>query len=324
MVLDRRPTLTLDWGFVLRNAGWGFAILACAGTLVIYAVVAVMRPDRLFQDAELYHQATAAWLAGGNPWMVSHNGIVFAGIPPTLLLNLPLQPFPSWVALIVWPVAGAAGMILVIRRLGLSPLWLLWPPVIEGWTAGSPDYALLGLAILGGGAVAVVTKPYTIPALFAMGRWRAVIVGGAIGLASLPILPWGMFFAERDRITATLVGQAGNLSAWGSPVLMIATIVSLALLRRDGLELATPGLWPSSQMHYALFSIRAAAKSPILALGLAVPIAGAAAVAIVAYATLVYVSRSNVSQRIVSATIASYTIRARSASVRFTNWLRVS
>jgi hypothetical protein len=272
------------WRVVLRSAAWGFVVLVCAAVLSTYVVIALSRPEDLFQDTRLYFEATRAWLAGYDPWAVSNNGITFAGIPPTLLLNLPLQPLGPEAAYVFWPTAGLVGLLIALRRFGLSPFWLLWPPVIEGWSAGSPDYALLGLMVIGGGAIAGVAKPYTVPALLAQGRWRAVAVAAGIGLVTLPLLPWATFLAERDAILDVLAEQAWNLSGWGSPLLMIATAIALLSLRAQGLELATPGLWPHSQMHYAVFSIRAAARSPILALGFAVPISGAPAWAIIAYA----------------------------------------
>lgn len=282
----------VNWRFVAQRAAWGLVVVGCGLVLATYAVIIAAKPQALFQDTQLYFEATATWLAGGDPWAVSHNGIVFAGIPPTLLLNLPLQPFGPGAAYVFWPVAGLVGMLVTLRRFGLSPLWLLWPPVLEGWTAGSPDYALLGLAVVGGGAVAAVAKPYTVPALLGLGRWRAVAIGAGLGLLTVPLLPWGTFIAERDAILGVLAAQAGwHVSAWGSPLLMAAAAIALVSLGRRGLELATPALWPHSQIHYAVFSIRAAATSPILALGFAVPITGAAAWAVIGYAVVMFTTR---------------------------------
>lgn len=280
----------LDWSFIVHSATWGFAILVCGIVLSTYVAIAIARPQALFQDTVLYYEATATWLVGEDPWLISHNGIDFGGIPPTLLLNLPLQPFGPMAAFVFWPVAGLLGMLVVIRRFDLSPLWLLWPPVIEGWTAGSPDYALLGLVVVGGGAVAAVAKPYSVPALIAQRRWRAVVVGAIIGLVTVPILPWGTFIADREIVLGAFLRLSASLSAWGSPLLVAATAIALLRLGRDGLELATPGLWPHSQMHYAVFSIRAAARSPLLAIGFAIPVPGAPAVAIIGYAIAVELS----------------------------------
>jgi hypothetical protein len=171
-------------------------------------------------------------------------------------------------------------MLLAIRRFNLPVWWLLFPPFIEAWLPGSPDPALLGLALLGGGAVAALTKPYTIPALLADHRWRAVLIAALVGLALAAFLPWGHFFAH--PVTATLSGQArGGLSVWGNLPAMTLTAVALVVLRRQGMAMAVPALAPATQLHYGLFSLSAAAESRLLAIGLSVPIAGAAAVSVI-------------------------------------------
>lgn len=156
------------------------------------------------------------------------------------------------------------------------------PGVIPGPSAGAGSpYAL---AVFGGGAVAALTKPYSVPWLLGAGRWRAVLIGAGAVVVSAPFLPWGLFFAELPMILATLSDQAKHLSAWGSPLLMVLTGGALLSLGRVGLQLVTPGLWPSSQLHYAAFSLELASRSPILALGLAVPAPVVAPLSITAYA----------------------------------------
>jgi len=268
----------------LNRLAWLAVAVWSAHYLLGIGGLFLVHPDWLFGDARLYYQATATWVAGGDPWAVSRGGIAFAGIPPTLLLNLPFLPFGEDAAWIFWPVAGMVGMAVALRRLRLPLWWLAWPPFMEGWFPGSPDMALFALAILGGGAVVAVTKPYSVPWMLGDGRWRALTIGAIIAVVTIPILPWGMFIADLPAIATTLSDQARHLSAWGTPILMVPTVAALLWLRRPGLSLVTPGLWPSSQLHYAAFSLETAARTPILALGLAIPIPGVAPLSIVAYA----------------------------------------
>jgi hypothetical protein len=278
----RRP---IEWRFVADR--FGLVLLLSSWLLFALAVAgaAFQRGSAdLFSDTELYWQATATWVAGGDPWSVTRNGITFLGWPPTLLLNLPLLPFGERAAM-VWPIAGLAGMVYAIRHYRLPMWWLLFPSFVEGWLSGSPDYALLALLILGGGAVAVATKPYAIPAIIAQGRWHAVAVGLALVAASVLILPWGQYFARRSAIEGTLVATSHNVSAWGDPALMGLTAIALASLGwRRALFLAVPGLWPGAQPHYAIFSIGEAARSKWLAFVLGLPFPSSAALGIIVYA----------------------------------------
>ena len=229
-------------------------------------------PHRLFGDLHLYYQATVAWLAGGDPWAVSRDGVLFAGIPPTLLLNLPFVPLGENAAVAIWAAGGIVLPAFALRRLGLPLIWLAWPPFVEGWFPGSPDTALFGLTVLGFGAIAAVTKPYAAPWMVGTDRWRALAIAAIVGVVTIPLLPWDLFIANFAAISATLSEQSRNLSAWGSLPLMILTGGALIWLGRSGLALLTPGLWPAAQLHYASFSVEAAARSPILAMGLSVPI----------------------------------------------------
>ena len=130
-----RPT-GMDWRFLLTQ---GPVMTVFVLLFAWRASFFVDAPELLFIDGRLYFQATEAWLDGGNPWAVQARGVPFAGPPPTLLLNLPLMPLGEDVAWAFWPIAGVVGIWSVLRRLNLPAWWLLFPPVIEGWVAGSPD-----------------------------------------------------------------------------------------------------------------------------------------------------------------------------------------
>jgi hypothetical protein len=244
-------------------------------------------PGHLFVDAHVYFRATAAWVDGGNPWTTTFHGVPFAGIPPTLLLNLPFLPFGEDVAVASWVVANTAAVAYLIRRLGL-PVWvLLLQPVIEGWFAASPDLTLAGVMLLGGGWLAALTKPYAAPALIADRRWRQLAIAMALLTVSLPFLPWMEFYDSRDIIALSFERFAGYpVSAAGSPVLIAVVAVSLVSLGwRRGWSLLTPGLL-AQQPHYNVFFLDTIVRSRILALAMTLPLPHAAAIGVVAYAAV--------------------------------------
>lgn len=277
-----RPSI--DWPFVAHGVGSA----ALVGTMALHLWSALSHyidnPDALFGDSRLYWRATEAWVSGGDPWAASHNGIVFAGIPPTLLLNLPLVPFGEDLAWAFWPVAGLIGMTFALRRLGLPLWWLLWPPVMEGLLPGSPDLVLMGLIVAGVGWISAVAKPYVVPAMLWEGRWRSVVLAALIGVATMPLLPWPRFADQWPAIATAYSVQTRDFSAWPDPLAMFAVTLALVSLGRFGLGLATPGLWPQAQLHYGLFSVSAAARSRLLAVGLGFPLPGVGPVAIIVYA----------------------------------------
>ena len=282
----RRPSAGpgIDWDFVaywiltVTFIGIGLQVLWISGPRAGRPV------DDLFLDASLYFRATEAWAQGANPWAVRlPSGVPFAGPPPTLLLNLPLLPFGEWIVRPFWAVAGLAGWLFTMRRLHLAPWWILFPPFVEGWFAGSPDPALVGLMVAGGGAIAALTKPYSIPAMVADGHWRALLLAFLIGLATIPLLPWGLFFTQLETIQEAFATYSRHVSAWGDPVAMAVVAVALLLLGPVlGLRLLVPALWPGAQLHYTTFSARAGADSSFLALALSVP--GFAAPGVVLFA----------------------------------------
>ena len=229
--------------------------------------------SRLFGDAPIYYRATEVWVHGGDPWSVrSPLGIPFGAPPPALLLNLPLLPFGEWVARPFWAIAGLLGWLLTMRSLRLPPWWVLFPPFVEGWLAASPDPALAGLAVIGGGALSAVAKPYGVPGMLSDGRWRAATLGVGLGAVTLPLLPWATYLHEFSSIEASMRPWQQNLSAWGDPLSMAAVAIALALLgRRLALGLAVPGLFPGAQLHYSIFSVGVGASSAIIAMLLALP-----------------------------------------------------
>lgn len=275
---------SLDWGYVFdttaRIALPLLFLLSCLGLASLYGGA----PETIWPDAHIYYRATEAWIAGGNPWTASFNGISYAAPPPALLLNLPLLPFGENAAVAVWAGGGFAAVLLLLRRFRLPVWWVFFYPIAEGWTGSSPDLVLAALVYVGGGCLAALVKPYSVPALLSERRWRAVAVGAALAIVTIPLLPWGQFLASRDLIETTFGEWSFPNSAWGQPLLMVGAGIALVLLRWErGLALLTPAIL-AQQPHYAVFSLHAISRSRLLAAFITMPIAGAAAFGVIFYA----------------------------------------
>jgi hypothetical protein len=281
----------VDLDFIVRGVLVGFFIMMGLIVLMQWTPTIVQAPADTFPDTRLYFRATEAWVNGENPWeVVGPDGIEFAAPPPALLLNLPLLPLGVENARLVWIVAGAASWLFVMRRLHLPPWWLLFTPFLEAYLAGTADVVLVALILVGGSGLAAIAKPYSVPALIADGRYRGLVAGLGILLVTVPILPWGDFIADLPRIRVILESQAGHVSAWGNPPLMLATAIALVSLGRErALWLLTPTMWPSAQLHYSVFSTKVGAPSAGIALALTLP--GATAPAVIIYAIGVRLGR---------------------------------
>ncbi len=285
----RRQIRDLSGSRVIWRVLLGIALVLSA----LWILPFYMDPDHIFVDAHIYYRATAAWVAGGNPWVTTYSGIPFAGIPPTLLLNLPLLLIGEEAAVAVWAVANSLSVVFLVRRLRLPTWTILMLPVLEGWLGAGPDLTLAALAVAGGGWVAVLTKPYSAPAIIAAGRWRQVVLAGAIGVASLPFLPWLMFYESREIVMETFRRFAGHpVSASGNVALMLVVFAALVSVGwRKGLALLTPGVL-AQQPHYLVFSLSTITRSKILTLAAASPFLHAAAIGVVIFAVHNLVSKS--------------------------------
>jgi hypothetical protein len=246
----------------------------------------VLRPEILFGDVRIYFRATDAWLRGANPWLTDNAGDLFAAPPPALLLNVPLIPLGEHWAVVIWMVASAVAAVFIQRRLNVPVWFLLFYPLVEGFFGGSPDLVLAALALAGGGALAGLVKPYSVPAMLSDGRYIAVGLAAVLVLATLPLLPWGEFLASGSTIAATSLAQSHPNSALGIPVLMVVTALALVSLGpRLAFALAVPALF-GQQPHYAVFSLLAISRSTIATLGAGWPTQGAAAVGVIVYAVI--------------------------------------
>ncbi len=274
-----------DWAFVRRIGipaalfTW-FFLLSAPPFLDAVAV-------GLGGDARLYAQAARAWLEGGDPWRAglywpaTGQTVYIASTPPTLLFFAPFAYLPAWLTGAAWITGDAVAMLFVVRRLHLPPWYLVWPPFVAALQNGNPEPVMLALLVLGAGALAPLVKPYALLPLAGERRWRALAAGVFLTVATMPLLPWGTFVADRLWIEHVLAAQNGwHGDAWVFPVL--APITLLALLSfgwRRAAWLAIPALLPGAQIHYALIAVPA--LSPLLAVAAGASLPGAFAVAVI-------------------------------------------
>ena len=268
------------------------ALLSAFASASARSLITVFVPGLPGSHARIYTEATRAWLAGADPWLVGPQDVIFSGPPPMLAMFLPFAPLPDDVVRLVSVVGTAVIAAWMLRRLGLPGYWLGFPPIFSVIVLGHPEIALVALLLFGGvlGGLAPLVKPYLGLALVAERRWRAIAIGAVAFLATLPFLPWSRFLAELPMIGANLAAQYHGDGVFGEPVLMLIAVVALlALGPRLALWLATPLLWPAVQPSYKVMTLPV--LSPLLAAFWALPVPGATLAGVVAQAIVVQAAK---------------------------------
>ena len=259
----------------MRTAG----LEAAASRIGLFAwfvamdVLWVVRPDTLGVDARHYQRATAAWLAGGDPWSVSEFGFPYAAGPHTLLLYVPTAWFPLALSTAVWLAVGLGASVWLVRRLGLPIWWLLFPPLLHAMWNGNPQTVMLALLVLGtalAGALGAITKLYALlPLAF---HPRRLVVALIALVITLPLVPWATYLDHGLGVGSHLT-TAWNGSAWRLPLLLPPTLLALWVLRNKGGEwFAVPAVFPGTQFYYVSTALPAITSMPIVAALLAVPV----------------------------------------------------
>lgn len=255
-------------------------------------VLSLIEPALIGSHGAIYSEAARAWLTGGNPWHVGPPAVVFGG-PPTMLLPFAPFAFAGWdISRFAWLGIDIVVAVWALRRLGIPPYWIAFPPLCEAIVLGHPEVLVLGLLVLRNpiGGLALLIKPYAAFAMLAERRWQWLVVGGIAGIATLAFMPWSLFISELGEISATLVRQNRGDSTFGQPLPMIVAALALAVLGpRRALWFATPVLWPYAQPIYKVASMPL--MPPILALAWATQIQGMTLVGIVLLSVLVLVER---------------------------------
>ena len=233
----------------------------------------LVNPDVLGIDARHYQRAASAWLAGGDPWAVTEGMINYASGPHTLLFYVPTSLLPLEVSTAIWMGGGLIAAVWLVRRLHLPLWWVAFPPLAHAIWNGNPQTIVLALLVLGGplaSAIAVLLKLYAAVALVTRPRSLAVALVALVVM--LPFLPWQLYVQDGFGI-ATHLTTAWNGSAWRLPILVPPTLLALWILRRKGGEwFAVPAVWPATQFYYLSMALPVAAKLPLVAAALALPV----------------------------------------------------
>lgn len=255
----------LDWFSRHWLAVWFLVVTAARLSLLDFA-----KMDRFFLDGAIYLEATRVWLAGGDPFQAELHQLTFAAPPPTLLILVPFAVLPPTLSIVGLALALVVSAILTVRMLGLPWYWLAFPPLVECVITGNVHGLLLPLMLSGRGWLAVLVKVYVAVPLAILGQWRQLFLAAAAVLITIPILPWGQFFAE----FATVAGRHSEISRYGLPpalYLALAPFGLLALLvvgREKAAWMAVPALWPSLQPYYTTLAMptRSALAAAVIAL----------------------------------------------------------
>jgi hypothetical protein len=185
-------------------------------------------------------------------------GAHFAGPPTTLIPFIPFAYVPEEVVATIWIAGSLVLAVLILRRLGMPPWWLAFPPLFFAIVTGSVEVLMVALLVTGGGVsgLAAVLKPYAALPLLAERRWRALTVALVVCAATVLVLPWGTFVADLPYIADRLQFQSFASNAFGNvPLMLIAAAALLSMGIRRALWLATPVLWPNTQVHYAALTL---------------------------------------------------------------------
>jgi hypothetical protein len=231
-------------------------------------------------DALLFRGAAEALAVGTNPWGLSLNGWSFAAPPLEAWPFLPFVPLSAPVFMAAWLGACAISAIVIVRRLGLPPTWLLYPPLVLGVVLGNP--AIVGMACLMSGfpLIGLVLRPQLLPAA----SRRAIFFFVCLSILAIALRP------DLIQIVGQVIGRYGlesrvTTNFWPNPLAIPAAIGLVLLARRDRQAarwLLMPAIGPA--MGWYGYAMVLPIRSTWLALACAIPIPGIGAAAITMYA----------------------------------------
>jgi hypothetical protein len=227
-------------------------------------------------DTRIYYRGSELWLAGGNAWEASAgfdgNVYHYAALPSTTVMFAPATVLPEglfaglWLALGPSPLSGSCG-----SRLGLPWWWLAFPPLAEGsGPATGHRPAGAGGRAAGGSRRSRHRSLYGAVPLGAQPRWRSLVAGGVLILATIAIAPslWGNVRRRLPVPSPSACWPSRRAASVPTPGRCCSAYRSspaaLALLDRIAAGwVAVPAVWPASEFHYS-----------ILVLPISTPLAG--------------------------------------------------
>jgi hypothetical protein len=274
-----------------------------------FVVISAMRlvvivPGGFGLDGRLYRAATVAWLGGGDPWLISINGISFGAPPPTLLPMLPFALVPEPIGVGAMLALSIGGSLWAFRRLGMPWWWIAFPPLLDGFWNANPHGLVMPLLVAGLAPLAIFVKLYAGVVPVIRLAFRPLIVTAVLLLVTVPILPWSTYLADLPYISSQFrVISQGGLSVWSLhpvlvPIALAAGLIALAVLlvleRERAAWAAMPVFWPWTEWYYSSLAIPALAGDGawmIAAAIMAIPIQGGPVLGVITLAIIAVAKR---------------------------------
>ncbi len=239
-------------------------------------------------DANLYRSAAAAWLAGGDPWLVGDANASFAGSPLTVLAFVPAMLIPEAIfrpaAVLVSWAAGAW----LIRHFRLPWYWLAFPPLVAGAMLANPGVIAIALVCGPLAWLGSVLKVFMVVPTVGDRRWHSLVGAALVGVVSVLAFPslWATYLRDLPMVSARLLHDLhyqGTLfmTPWLIPIGLLGLLALARVDLRAACWLAVPALWPAAEYHYGVFLMPAGA--PVLGIFMAIGSSPVATAAIAVY-----------------------------------------
>jgi hypothetical protein len=297
--LQRRA---IDWKFVADRVSVGVLLVWFALFSLPVLRSAFVDAHWAGIDAALYHRAALAWLNGSDPWSASIDWTGptyhFSALPTAVLIFAATAWLPEAVVAAMWIGANVVAAVYLVRRIGLGWHYLLFPPVAYSVLTGNPSLVVAAL-LLGGSpildAVGGALKVYALVPILLLRRWRSAVSFGVLVAMTVPFLPLWVDYASRVGVISTRLHDEalGGYSAFalGWPVMVLTAVGLIAMYRRDregAAWLTVPAAWPGSEVHWLTLAMPLLRRYGWLAWILAVPVRGAAVLALLALVVVLY------------------------------------
>jgi hypothetical protein len=196
-----------------------------------------------------------------------------------LLVYAPFVPIGPQASRCLVGIVCVGAAVAAIRRSNISLVWMAWPPLFYAVVHGSFDSVIPALLVTGLGGAAAFVKPYVVAVVSS--KQLATLI--ALLVLTLPLLPWAMFVSELGTIGESFRTQSLALSVFGEPLWMIAVGIAAWRVGPEARWLIVPAIWPMARFQYGVMALPFVARRPLLAMGLAIPLPGAAAATLICW-----------------------------------------